>query len=33
MILFAMVWVGLLGALSTKLLERLEGRLLPWLAH
>ncbi|MBS0304457.1 MAG: ABC transporter permease [Proteobacteria bacterium] len=33
MILFAMAWVGLLGALSTKGLERLETKVLPWLAH
>ncbi|GAP37464.1 ABC transporter permease [Piscinibacter sakaiensis] len=31
MILFAMVWVGLLGAAMTKALERLEGRVMPWL--
>ncbi|HVO87995.1 MAG TPA: ABC transporter permease [Casimicrobiaceae bacterium] len=31
MILFAMVWVGVLGALMTKSLAWLETRLLPWL--
>jgi NitT/TauT family transport system permease protein/taurine transport system permease protein len=31
MILFAMAWVGLLGGLMTKALERLERRVLPWL--
>lgn len=31
MILFAMLWVGLLGAVMTKALERLEGRVMPWL--
>lgn len=31
MILFAMVWVGLLGAAMTKALERLEGKVMPWL--
>jgi NitT/TauT family transport system permease protein/taurine transport system permease protein len=31
MILFAMLWVGLLGAAMTKGLEALEGRALPWL--
>ncbi|WP_326541186.1 ABC transporter permease [Pseudorhodoferax sp.] len=33
MILFAMAWVGLLGYLSTKVLERVESKVLPWLAH
>jgi NitT/TauT family transport system permease protein/taurine transport system permease protein len=33
MILFAMAWVGLLGAAMTKALERLEGKVLPWLEH
>jgi taurine transport system permease protein len=33
MILFAMAWVGLLGAAMTKALERLEGKVLPWLDH
>ena len=31
MILFAMVWVGLLGAAMTRALEWIEGRVLPWL--
>lgn len=31
MILFAMAWVALLGAAMTKALERLEGKVLPWL--
>lgn len=31
MILFAMVWVGLLGALMTRALGWVEGRALPWL--
>lgn len=31
MILFAMVWVGLLGAAMTRALEWLEGMALPWL--
>jgi taurine transport system permease protein len=31
MILFAMVWVGILGALMSKGLEWIEGRALPWL--
>lgn len=33
MILFAMAWVGLLGYLSTKVLERIESKVLPWLAQ
>ena len=31
MILFAMVWVGVLGALMTRVLGWIEGRVLPWL--
>lgn len=31
MILFAMAWVGVLGFAMTKALERLEGKVLPWL--
>ncbi len=31
MILFAMIWVGLLGAAMTRALEWIEGRALPWL--
>jgi NitT/TauT family transport system permease protein/taurine transport system permease protein len=31
MILFAMAWVGLLGGVMTKALERVEQRVLPWL--
>lgn len=31
MILFAMVWVGLLGAFMTRSLEWLEVKVLPWL--
>jgi len=33
MILFAMAWVGVLGAISTKVLERIENKVLPWLSH
>ncbi|MCA0239532.1 MAG: ABC transporter permease [Proteobacteria bacterium] len=33
MILYAMAWVGVMGALSTKLLARIENKVLPWLKH